>query len=179
MFKSVKMVVISFLVTLILMFGGFWGYQQVMIKKPIVSFLEDQQELRLQYIHVNPSRVEVGLTVSDSGCDGFIQKYPELVNRLKGKAKGKQLQVHLTDRPNKRLQTAWDQMAFGIREGIANQTYSQIPEAAKKWAEKYGVRYFLKMDEESVYIILCDGDHFLIRTVPVKTQKQKGGGVFG
>lgn len=176
--KSRKMMVVSFLVTLILLFGGFWGYQQVLIKKPMVAFLEGQQEVQLADIHVNPSKVEISLTVVNPGQDFFIRIYPDLITGLKQKAKGKMLQVHLSDHPNERLQSAWDQMVFGIREGIARQTYSQIPETVKKWADKNEVQYRLKMDEESVYIMLRDGDNFLIRTVPIEIQKQKGGELF-
>lgn len=177
MHKSGKTMVISFLVTLVLLFGGFWGYQQVLIKKPIVAFLAGQQEVQLADIHVNPSKVDINLTVANPGQDFFIRKYPDLLTGLKQKANGKTLQVHLSDQPNDRLQTAWDQMAFGIREGIARQTYSQIPETVKKWADKNEVEYHLKMDEESVYIMLRDGDHFLIRTIEI--QEQRGGEIFG
>ncbi len=177
--KSRKTMVISFLVTLVLLFGGFVGYQQIMIKEPIVAFLEDRQEVQLADIHVTPAEVEISLNIKNPEQDFFIRKYPDLLTSLKKKAKGKTLQIHLIDQPNERLHKAWEQMVFSIREGIEKQTYSQIPETVKQWADKNGVQYRLKMDEESVYVMLCDGDKFLVRVIPVKIQKQKGGELFG
>ncbi|MBA4602603.1 hypothetical protein [Thermoactinomyces mirandus] len=176
--KTGKMMFISFLVTLILLFGGFWGYQQYLIKKPIIAFLEKQQEVQLHDIHVSPSKVQLNLKVANLEQDFLIRKYPDLLTELKQKAKGKPLQVHLADHPNERLNLAWNQMVFGIREGIALQTYTLIPQTVKKWADENGIQYCLNIDEKSVYIMLRDGDDFLIRIVPVNMQTQKGGELF-
>ena len=78
------------------------------------------------------------------------------------------------DRPNEKLILAWDQMVFGIREGIETKKYTEIPETIKKWADQYHIAYGVKMDKESVYILLYDGDHYLTRVLPADSP-QKGG----
>ena len=78
------------------------------------------------------------------------------------------------DRPNEKLLVAWDQMIFGIREGLETQKYTEIPETIGKWADQYHLGYGVKMNEDAVYILLYDGDHYLTRVMHVNSA-QKGG----
>lgn len=173
---SKKIIIISCLVTLILLFGGFWGYQELMVKRPVESMIEEQPEIKLRKMNVYPSDIEIQLEIIRPDQKVFTRHVPDLLNRIKEKNKGRSLHVKWEDRPNEKLLMAWDQMIFGIREGIETQKYTEIPETIKKWAEQYRLGYGIKMNQDSVYILLYDGNHYLARVLPLDSLKKGGEG---
>jgi hypothetical protein len=172
--KNKKIIFISCLVTLVLLFGGFWGYQELLVKRPVVSMIEKQTGMMLRNIDVYPSDIEIELEMNRPDQKVFTRKAPDLIRRIQEKNKHRSLHVKWKDRPNEKLLVAWDQMIFGIREGLETQKYTEIPETIGKWADKYDLGYGVKMNEDAVYILLYDGDHYLTRVMHVKSA-QKGG----
>ena len=80
-----KIIFISCLVTLILLFGGFWGYQELMVKKPVVSMIEEQSGIKLQKMDVYPSDIQIQLELTRPNQESFTRNVPDLLNRIKEK----------------------------------------------------------------------------------------------
>lgn len=83
--KNKKIIFISCLVTLVLLFGGFWGYRELLVKRPVVSMIEKQPGMTIRKIDVYPSDIEIELEMTRPDQKVFTREVPDLIHRIQEK----------------------------------------------------------------------------------------------
>lgn len=163
-------VVTTLVVTLLLLFGGYHTYQWIHFERPLNQAIAETSHIKPQEISVSPERIVIRLEADSSFS--LTQQYPPLRKKLTAIAGNRPLQVEVADHPQKSLIDAWNEMVFGVKEGLAHQSYSRIPEAVKK-ATPPEAESQVVMDDSYLYIEMKQGDARLYRVLPLN-KKESG-----
>ncbi|SMO43443.1 hypothetical protein [Melghirimyces algeriensis] len=186
----------TLLISLIVLFGGFYAFQWFTVEQPIRQMVKEAPHLQLQDIFVQPNKVT--LTLKPDEKYSLAKDYPFLRRKMASLAGDRTMDVRLIDAPNPALNEAWNQMVFGVKEGLAHRRYTMIRETVNKiateeniwspynvrartahqryiWvrenvnkvATEESIRYKLSIDDSFVYIELHQGDRFLYKVLPL------------
>lgn len=166
MTKQIKIVTISLVVTLIVLFGGYQGYQYIKIKKPLIDTIEAQRDITITKVEMEPDGAEVQLNV-DPAYD-FINKFPELSVQLDKKLGKGKWHVTFTNPPTPKLERSWQEMVFGVKEGLETGKYTLIQSTVKQSSLKYKLVYQLYIDDQYTYLSLRDGNKTWYQILPIK-----------
>lgn len=157
--------VISLFVTLLLLFGGFFGYQWYFVQRPLESLIASTPHVTDKKIELQPTQVKIEI-VTDQPFS-LTSDYPTLREQIEERIGKRKLEFKLVDKPSKEMETAWNQMAFGVKEGIAQKHYTQIPKTVQEVADPMQIQYDVKMDDQYVYIKLYKEDRFMYQVLPL------------
>jgi hypothetical protein len=170
MTKQVKTTIVSLVVTLIVLFGGYQGYQYFKIDKPINDmFLTQHKNISVSKIDFDPSNVQIQLNIKPDYP--YIDEFPSLTKQLDeilGVGKWSITFIN-TQTPN--IKQAWKEIIFGVKEGIHTGRYTLIQSVTKQIANKYSLSYDIYMDDQYVYLMLRDGNKFWYQMLPMKEVK--------
>jgi hypothetical protein len=157
--------VLTLFVTLLILFGGFFGYQRWEVELPIRQAVAKNAHVKLQQLAVQPDRVTIHLK-TEAGFS-LTRDYVDLRKSISQLAGNRKLHLVVHDRPAPALNDAWDEMVFGIEEGIAHQRYTRIPQAVKQAAKPRNIRYRVTMDDQFLYVELRRDQYWLYRVLPL------------
>lgn len=169
MTKQIKVITLSLVVTLIVLFGGFQAYQYFQIEKPITDVIHAQKNIELINIETKAEGTEVQLNVKPSYH--FIDQIPIITKQLdKTLGKGK-WNITFINPPTKKINTAWQEMVFGVKEGTTTGRYTFILSTIRQISFKYKLQYQLNMDDQYIYLLLQDGNKTWYQILPIKVVK--------
>jgi hypothetical protein len=170
MTKQVKTIIISLVVTLIVLFGGYQGYQYFKIDKPIKDvFLTQQKDISISKIKFNPSNVQIQLNVKPTYS--YIDEFPSLTKQLNEILGEGKWSITFTNTQTPTMKQAWKEIVFGVKEGIYTGRYTLIHSVTKQIANKYHLSYDVYMDDQYVYLMLRDGNKSWYQILPMKEVK--------
>jgi hypothetical protein len=158
--------VLSLLVTLIVLFGGYFAYQWFAIEKPVKRAIHATPHVTLKELRVDPDRIEIRLSADEKFS--LAADYLPLRKKLDSLAAGREVSIQFADRTDPVLEEAWNRMAFGITEAVVQRQYTRIPKTVEAAAKNADLRHEVAMDEQFIYVALYRGDHSLYRLIPVK-----------
>ncbi|MFC4078035.1 hypothetical protein [Salinithrix halophila] len=157
--------VVSLVVSLFLLFGGYFAYQKFQIESPMEKAISQTSHIRDYSLQIQPEKITVRLMAKPSFS--LQQDYIPLRRKLTDLADDRKLSLKLEDKAGGELKEAWNRMNFGVKEGIALQRYTQIPQAVSKEADTKGIRSHVMMDDRYLYIELRQGNQWLYRVLPL------------
>ncbi|MBA4495144.1 hypothetical protein ACFO25_10140 [Paenactinomyces guangxiensis] len=163
--------VISLFVTLFVLFGSFFGYQWWFVKKPLESVIKSSPHVTLKQMKVQPAEVKIVLKADPEFK--LVSDYDPLRKKLKQISGNRNLELQVMDDPGPELKNAWNEMVFGVEEGIAGKQYTKIPQTVAKVAKDRQIGYKTKMDDDFIYIELYKKDRFMYQVLPL--HKIEGG----
>jgi hypothetical protein len=157
----------SLLVTLIVLFGGYFAHQWFNVEKPMEKAIQSTPHVTLEELRINPGRIEIRLSTDENFS--LAADYIPLQEKLRSLSGGRPLNIELVDRADAVLEKTWSRMAFGVTEAVFQRRYTQIPETVEKEAEAAKVRHEVAMDDRFIYVALYHEDHSLYRVLPLET----------
>lgn len=157
--------IVSLVVTLVALFGGYFAYQYWALEKPIEAMLKNEPHFHLLELRIEPDRVWI--KGNTDAAFSFTTQFPDLNKRVENMVGNRTVNIQLVDNPDSVLNQAWDQMVFGIEEGLVNARYSQIPKSVETVAKSMQIRYGITMDEQFLYVELHRGSHTLYHVLPL------------
>ncbi|MBN2909610.1 hypothetical protein JQC72_08730 [Polycladomyces sp. WAk] len=157
--------ILSLVVTLFLLFGGYFAYQWWALKKPIEAMLTNEPHFQLVELRIEPDRVWI--KANTDAAFSFTTQFPDLNKRVKNMVGERAVTIQLADKPDPVLNRAWNRMVFDIEEGLVNARYSQIPKSVETVAKSMQIRYDITMDDQFLYVELHRGPHTLYRVLPL------------
>jgi hypothetical protein len=166
MTKHIKMIAVSLVVTLIVLFGGYQSYQYLKVKKPLIEMMEAQKDITIRKIEMKPDSTEVQLTANPSY--DFINKFPDLSIQLNEKLGEGKWRVTFTNPPTPKVKNAWQEMVFGVKEGLETGKYTLIQSTVKQSSLKYKLLYHVYIDDQYVYLSLQEGNKTWYQILPIK-----------
>ncbi|MFD1426124.1 hypothetical protein [Kroppenstedtia sanguinis] len=152
-------------ISLLILFGGYFGFQWFQVEKPIRDTVQQTDHVKLEKIQVSPERIVIQLRPDDRFL--LASDFIPLREEIQTYGGDRKLEIQFSDRPDSALTEAWNQMVFGVREGMSHGQYTLIPQAVKQVAEKEGIQYRLGMDKKFVYVELHRGGHYLYQVLPL------------
>lgn len=164
---EIKKGAISLIVTLVLLFSGFFTYQWFFIEKSIREIVERDPFVQLKHLEVNPQAVTIKIRIPNKS----LFHYPKFYQSIQNEIEGKEMKMELEDHPNANLLEAWNEVVFGVEEGISQKRYTLIQKSVKEIAEKRRIGYEILMDDSLLCITLKQGEHYLYRVLDLKEKK--------
>lgn len=167
-----KVIFLSFAITALILFGGWFGIQFLGTEKPITDYLNKQESIEVIDLVVDQRKVDIVIQF-DAEKD-FAKDYVELRQFLTESAKGKEINLQID--PNQSENHPWwlDHSSV-ILESLYDQKYTKIEETIHFWIESGTLSEGkLSMNSNKVFIYLKPLDQegiYLIFPVPV----EKGG----
>lgn len=145
-------IMLSFLVTMVLLFGGWYLYQQVEIKEPLKMEVGQMTSATLSDLQVLKNQLIIKLHVTNP--DTFPQEYKQLLKATQTYSNGREIDVVVTNQGDQ-LKKIWTNGQFAVNEAIELHEYSRIPQLLADWKHTYKLDSAIaKMDESTIYIYM-------------------------
>jgi hypothetical protein len=159
-------VTLSLISTLVMLFGGWFLYQQFYVQKPIEAFIEGKKHIVLNDLQIQNDTVIVDLDFKNG--DQFAADYQEINQFIMDKTGGKKVQIRLPEQ-GEELKRVWTEEYFELEEAIQKQEYSRIPSIIEEIKRsKVLENTMTSMDKENIYIYLQKGSDHLYAVLPRK-----------
>lgn len=171
--KKISYFIVSSLITLIVLFSGFYLYQSVVVAKPITEKAKSIPQMEIVKQKMDPMNWELEIQVTKPFP--FVEQYPAFRKEIYDHAGDRKVKIRIQDHPNKRLQEVWNDLDLVIQEGLALQKYTMIERELDAKATEAGVIADVSMDNQFLYISMTDQEHFLYRAIPLVDSKIKKG----
>ncbi|SFS61327.1 hypothetical protein [Marininema halotolerans] len=159
----------TLVVSLLLLFGGFYAYQKIQIETPMQETLTEASHIKTYEVETSPNHITVHLT-PDHGFS-LSKDYIPLQKKLNKLAHGRDMSILIKHDAEGELLDAWNRINFGIQEGIALKQYTKIPQTVSEEAKAHHFDATVFMDKNFVYLELKKDDLHLYRVLPLNKQE--------
>lgn len=161
---------LSMLITMALLFGGWYFYQKVNVESPIRTEIGQLPSVSLADLNIDQDQVDVRLNVKNP--DQLPDDYTKLVNMIEQTAPGKQVNISLTNQ-NEQLKKIWSNGLFTFTEAMDLHEYSKIPKLLDDMKSAYKLdKVETNMDDKRVYVFLKRGNDQFFAIVPKTDNKE-------
>lgn len=167
MFKDIKWsyVAIVSIVSLFLLFGGWYLYQNISIKNPINEAVSSIKGIKVTDLEINKKSVNLSINLYD--IDNFQVTYELIEETISPFLNNRSLNIEIINDGNDELNLVWSKSYFYIAEAIDKKEYSLIPQAIDKMKQEYNLdQASYTMDETNIYIDLHQNDAALYFVIP-------------
>ncbi|MCL6602341.1 MAG: hypothetical protein K6T94_05635 [Paenibacillus sp.] len=149
-------VLITSVLSLALMFGGWYLYRQFAIQEPLQKIVNSYEGVTKSHITINRDEVSLKLDLQPG------TKLRELVQHITTEGKsvigGRTLKLDVEQHSSEELDEIWDQAMFSVAEAMESRKYTLIPAKLEQLKGKYkGITTTTEIDDINVYVSLTNG----------------------
>jgi hypothetical protein len=150
-------VLISFVVSAFVLFGGYWVYQSVAMENPLNKIVTSAPGVESANLDLSGTEAVIELKLrSDANLREIVHKISTEGAPILGK---REVKFRVTNDSTPRLDAWWSSVLFDVAQAMETKHYSQIPKTLEEHAkEMNGLKVSTEMDDNNVYIRLTDGD---------------------
>jgi len=164
-------VFLSLILTLGLLFGGWFMYQQFYVQRPIEEFIVSKQQVVLKEMDIHKVPVTVELDFKDPNT--FAMDFKEIKQFIASKT-NKPVEIRIPP-AGEEMKKLWEEEYFFIAEAIKKQEYSEIPKIIEKVEkERQLEKSVTRMDQENIYVYLQKGSDHLYAVLPLTEEVKPG-----
>lgn len=149
-------VVVSVVASAVLLFGGWFAYQQWAVENPFQHKVSQMEGVKGVQTSITPNQVELNLDLApDTDFAGLVRQIEADGKKLLG---SRELKLTIKDQKSEKLEQVWQGALFPIAQAMENKQYTEITAALEQLeASEAGISAKADMDEKNVYITLTDG----------------------
>ncbi len=150
-------VIISFAITLILLFGGWHMYHSYALQSPLTEQINSLDGVIRAEATVEPDTVHITLQLAP---DASLRHIMQAI-RSEGAShiKDRELVVRIDHPPAPLLEEWWQSVLFDIAEAMETKNYSAIPDILEQKKSKFDeLEATAEIDDQYVYIRLVHKD---------------------
>jgi hypothetical protein len=158
-------VVATILISSALLFGGWFLYQNTMVKSPIEDAIQDIPAIISSDIQIDRNSLHLDLQLSN---DAKLRPvYEEITEMSKSLAGNRTVTIDLDSQSSDRLDDWWSEALFNVAQAMETRQYSDIPKSLEQLAGgSDGLRVSSEIDTDYVYVHLTDGTHHKYIVLP-------------
>lgn len=150
---------ISLVMTLIVLFSGYFAYQWIFIEKKVERIVDQYDHIELIDVKVQPHQISMQVRFSNQS----LADYPRFYQTVQNEVGRRTTKIELVDQPNAVLSDSWNEIAFSVEEGISQKRYTMIQKSVIENAQKRNLHYEVLMKNEMICITLKQGNHYLYK----------------
>lgn len=151
-----KPLVITTVISVALLFGGWAAYRHFAVEQPLDRIAASLPGVESADTSMENGQVVLELKLETSADLAAI--YHKVKQDGAKQIGSKPMKLHITSNSTDRLEQAWRYSLFDIAESMETRRYSGIRDAMDNISEQFpGVTASSEMDEDNVYIRLQDG----------------------
>ena len=160
---NLPVVFLAFFLSLALLCGGFWLYNEFVIVRPLEQELSALPQVRQVWLGKNNDRFVIKLElVSVENLKDALGEIKETISLASG-----QYVLQIKDRRNDYLEELWRQGQFAVEEAAVLGNLTEMHSSLQKEWRRAGLdRWLIEMDRENLYIQLQQGQFYLYEVVP-------------
>jgi hypothetical protein len=160
---KIPVVVISFLLTLGILFAGMWLYKDLYVNDPLAEKLQKIPAVKEYELIIDEKSLEVTLGT----VDNLKETYLEIENSIKDITNDSgAFEIKIKDNPDNLLNSVWEKAQFAVYEALEQGNFNDMAVQIKKVIEEFGLeKYKIQMDKNNIYIQLHHGDKFLYKVL--------------
>ncbi len=151
--KKLKLpiIILSFVVTAVILFGGFFTWQHVGLEKPLLQWADEQENIRIEALNIQQNKVWMEVSFTDKS---FATSYIQLVQFLNTHAQGKVHVIQLMPEQSEYHQW-WLSHSSEILEVLQKGSYTQVNDILSRWKKQDIIADgYLKMNQEYLFIYI-------------------------
>lgn len=167
MFKNIKWnyVAVISIVSLLILFGGWYLYQNISVKNPINEAVSSIDGVKVVDLAIDKKNVNLSINLYD--VDNLQITYELIEEYVAPYLQNRSLNIEIVNNGNESLNFAWNESYFYIAEAIDKKEYSLIPQTIDNMQKKYNLdQVGYTMDETNIYIDLHSADTALYIVIP-------------
>lgn len=155
---------LSFVLTMLILFGGWYLYQQLEVKEPLKKEVQQMTSAMLGDLVVSNKQVDIKLKVTNPEL--FPQEYQKLLKTIEERTQNKQLDIEIMNQ-DEQLKNIWANGQFAVNEAMELHQYSRIPQLLHVWKQTYKLDVAdAKMDDTHIYVYLKSGNKDFYTMMP-------------
>ncbi len=152
-------IISAILISSVLLFGGWFVYQNTAIKAPIEELIQGIPGIVKTDIQLDRNTVNLTLELAD---DAELRSIYEQINtKSKSVSGNRSVTIDLESQSSAQLDNWWSEALFPVAQAMENRQYADIPSSLNALAAGInGLKVQTEIDAKNVYIHLSDGtDH--------------------
>jgi len=158
-------ILVTAIVTLLVLFGGWEYYQKFNVVDPLTQ--------QLNKIHgVKSSNVVAGtpnvVSVTLGNVPDLQTTYKNIEQMAQTSLHGS-LQIRISGTPDARLKQEYEDIMPTVMQGMANGNYSEMIQGVTKMTQQAGITSHVTMDSQDIFLQMSDGSKNLYSVIPLKT----------
>ncbi|MDK2815010.1 MAG: hypothetical protein PWP18_923 [Thermoanaerobacter sp.] len=169
MFKGIKwqIVLVTFVVVFGFLFASFQLYQNKILPDKISKDVSTVKFVKMVTISTDNNGYIMKVRLGE--VENLMETYKEIENKV-NKYPVK-INILLIDNPNEKLNNVYYNSQFSIYEGIQKGDYMKMYDTIREVSSKNGVKAFVYIDKQNIYLNLRDGSHYLYKIIPREAYK--------
>lgn len=167
-----KVILLSFTVTAIVLFGSWFSIQYFGSEKPITDWITEKEGIEIEELIIEQKNIYIEVAFDNEKDFGLT--YLELERYLTQVAKGKEIKIVISPEYGQ-YHSWWLEHSAGIIEAIDNKQYTTIKDTVNKWRDEELIRDgHISMNNQYIFIYLEPVDLLPIYLV-LPIQSKQGG----
>jgi hypothetical protein len=158
-------IVATILISSALLFGGWFLYQNTMVKSPIEEAIQAVPGIVQSNLQLDRNTVNLTLQLSD---DAKLRPvYEEISKKSKSIAGNRTVTIDLEGQSSEQLDTWWSEALFSVAQAMETRQYGDIPRSLEQLANgTKGLLVNTEIDADNVYVQLTEGTHHKYIVLP-------------
>lgn len=146
-------VLLTFLISAGLLFGGWFTYQSVAVENPINDMIDSVAGIEDASIELDRDLLLIRVRLTDEAELSTL--YHSLLEQSYAIVSDRTVRLEIVDESTEALNRIWQAVLFDVAEAMDSQRYSSIPKRMQELADETpGLKAETAMDERNVYITL-------------------------
>ncbi|MDI6709268.1 MAG: hypothetical protein QMC81_03820 [Thermoanaerobacterales bacterium] len=176
-----KVIVITFVLGLALLFGGQYVYQKYGFNQPVKQVLATNPAVAGYTLEEQGP--ELVINVHLKRTDNLQESYRELRRQVDEAMRGRPYQLVIEDERDDNLREAFYNSQFIIYQAIAQGNFQEMADEVRARARAANATARIYLDSEYVYVQMENGHGYLAEVIPRQTggsdlQGANGGGLY-
>ncbi len=158
-------VVLTFLITSGLLFGGWYLYESLAIESPMHARIASIDGIEDFTVETAKDAVNIGILLDD---DAELSKvWSTIHEQMQSDLNERKLQIQILNTASDKLDQLWTTALFDVAEAMDAREYSAIPERMNELAAaNEGMRVDSAIDDHNIYLTLSLEDSYKYVILP-------------
>lgn len=160
----------SIVISGVVLFGGWFLYQEWAIERPLENLLKDVEGVSQVQLDIQPKELGVKLDLVPGTDLGAVIRHLEQDG--KKQIGTRELKIDVADNASPELNELWENAMFAVAQAMENKQYTEITAALEQMEQDHKeLKATAEMDNEYVYITLTDGQSSKFIILPRTPQR--------
>jgi hypothetical protein len=161
---------ISLIVSLTVLFGGWFLYDSYAMETPLNEIVKETPGIQDATVEVDRNKVTIHLTPASDA--NMREIYKSIVTRGASVIGSRSVELDIKNDSNAALDAWWSKALFHVAQAMQTKHYGDIPERLEDLKGSLeGLNVQTEMDDKYVYVTLRDQSKSLYLMLPLQSQK--------
>ncbi|WNS44536.1 hypothetical protein [Paenibacillus sp. MMS20-IR301] len=152
-------VLLTSLLSVALLFGGWYAYRQFAVQEPLQKLVSSYEGVKDSHITIKRNEVTLKLDLQPGTK---LRELVQYVSKEGGSAiNGRTLKLDVEQHSSALLDEYWDKAMFSVAEAMESRKYTLIPakldDLKAEYSQYSAVTATTEIDDNNVYVSLSDG----------------------